>query len=275
MIYLGTLGRMVELKCPSQQQLDMGDRFSFEPTLEGRIKGQAQPIQRRTWSISTSDATTPMQQAAILSFVHGEWGVGPFVFISTDALVTNLLTPSAAACQDFGPVTTNIQAGGPVEVSPGDWAGASVRSYAPESVGDGQEIYMGLDYVPVLPGQVVTGSAWLRGVDARMRLYFYGEGGGVPIGTQSSFYAGTSQWQRISVSAQPPAGAVSCRLVAWGVDQVTRPAITWTDSMFDWAAGEGCPKAVIHAASKNLVMASRDPRGGRYANLSYTITEVG
>lgn len=274
-IYLGGLGRMVALKCPATQQQSLGDRFSFEPTLEGRIKAQALPAQRRSWALATSDATTPAQQATLLSFINGEWGPGPFVFVSTDAPTENLLSPAAAACREFGPAVSNVRPGGPVLLGPEDWAGSSVASHDITNPTNGREIILGTDYVPVLQGQQVTASAWVRGAAAKVRLYWYDATLGSPIASAVSVMTGTTGWSRVWVTGVPPANAVACRMSSFEAEQATRPAITWTDQPFEWAAGGGCSKAVIHGASKNLVMASRDPRGGRYANLSYTITEVG
>lgn len=272
MIYLGTLGRLVALKCPASQQMDLGERYSFEPTLEGRIKGQALPLQRRTWSMSTSDATTPAQQAALQGFVNGSWGPGPFVFVSADAPVTNLLSPGAAACLELTS-HVGIGPGGPVDLGPEGWEGSSIAANYPDTTSP--EIFFGLGFVPVLPGVPVTGSAYIQGTEARVNLYWYAADLS-PLGaTPSQNVSSPAGMTRVSVTALPPTGAACCRVVAFHATKATRPALTWTDRAFPWAAGEGCPKAVLHGASKNLIMASRDFRGGRYANVSYTITEVG
>lgn len=274
-IYLGTLGRMVALKCPATQQQSLGDRFSFEPTLEGRIKAQALPEQRRSWTLATSDATTPAQQATLMGFASGSWGNGPFVFVSADAPVTNMLTPAAAACMEMRTNNALVRPSGPVNLDAAGWEGRSIGADLPEGGGVRPEIYFGTGDTPVLAGVPVTGSAYLDGSEAAIRVYWYRDGDPSPITSSTSSTSPGTGFRRISVTAMPPAGAIFCRLVAVGATRGTRPAITWTDRAFDWAAGEGCSKAVIHAMSKSLVLASRDPRGGRYANLSYTITEVG
>ena len=107
-------------------------------------------------------------------------------------------------------------------------------------------------------------------------LAWYNTDGAYMAASMSSVLSADGTTVRSHVTALPPAGAVSCRPLAnANAKQACRPAITWTDQAFDWADGQGCPKAVIHGVSRDLVMASRDPRGGRYSNLSFTITEVG
>lgn len=269
-IYLGQLGRMVELKCPATQQVSTADGFTFEETLEGRVKAQARPFQRRTWSLGTSDATTPAQQATLLGFVAGEWGPGPFVFVSADAPVTNMLSPAAANCLETL-TSANVIAGGPVNLGSEGWAGSSWSTVNPAVGG----IYYGTSYVPVAPGRRVTGAAYVMGAGASVQLYWYDSSNTFISASVSAPEGVAGTMKRISVSGLPPAGAASCRLVSVSASQGARPAITWTSEVFPWAAGEGCPKAVVHGASKSLVLASRDLRGGRYANLSYTVTEVG
>lgn len=274
MIYLGTLGRMVALKCPAQQQVSADDRYVFDTTLEGKRKAHVRPVGRRTWSLQTSEATTPADQAAILSFVEGQWGAGPFYFVSADAPVTNLLTPAASLCQEWGPKVSNLRDGGPVDLGSEGWSGASITSDAPTVFGNGQEIILGLDPVPVRAGDTITASVWARrsGGSGRLRVYWYGPNSLVPISVTTSATVAGDQWTRLEVSATAPAGAVGCRLIGYELSQVTRPAVTWGSGVLPWAVGEGCPRAVLHAASRSLVMAVR---GSTYASVGYTITEVG
>lgn len=266
MIYLGTIGRMVGMKSPSSQQLGLDDRYSFETTLEGIRKGTVRPIGRRSWALQTSDATTPAEQASLMGFALGEWGPGPFCFVSADAPVTNLLSPHASLAMET--IGSEVSVGGPVELGSDGVAGASLNR---ASAGG---IFFGADFVPVLAETPVAGSAWVQGEDPKVALYWYDASLSFLSASTSPGHSSAGM-KRESVTAVPPANAVACRLVALGTIVAARPAITWTSDPFSWAAGEGCPRAVLHGVSKGLVMASADPRGGRYANMSYTVTEVG
>lgn len=263
MIYLGTLGRMVGIKCPSSQNVEFEDKYSFETTLEGKRKAQRRLLGRRSWSLQVSDATTPADQATILGFVNGEWGNGPFAFVSADAPQTNLLTPLASASLTM---RSDATPGGPANLGSDGWAGSSIS--APSGV---TELYLGVDDTPVIEGIPVTGSSWIRGAGSKVRLYWYNQSG-TAIGSSTSDQSGTASWSRVSVTGFPPAGAAFVRIVGQNVTQATRPAITWTPNMRPWAVGEGCAKAVLHAASKSVVLAAP---GTVYGSVSFTVTEVG
>lgn len=273
MIYLGSLGRMIGIKCPASQQVAVDERIEFERTLSGRKVGQVVPGNpKRVWQNQLSDASTPVQVGAVMAFITGEWGNGPFVFVSADAPVTNLLTPAAASCDpgEFTPGAGSIVTPVGPMLTPDGWAG---RSFA---IGASGTVFFGLDRLPVLPGQAVTVSAYVRGLGGAVRLTWY-DAAGVTISTGTSgIIAGASNVVRSYLTATPPLGAVSFRVSASSaVTQVTRPAATWSDQLLEWGAGQGCMKAVVHGASSGLIMASRDPRGGRYSNLGFTVTEVG
>jgi hypothetical protein len=113
------------------------------------------------------------------------------------------------------------------------------------------------------------------GAGAAVRLSWF-DGNGLFISTTTGVAVGSAGTvARATVTATPPPNAGSCQLAALNTVQAARPALTWTDRAYDWADGQGCPQAVIHAPSRSLVMASTDPRGGRYSNISYTVQEVG
>lgn len=273
MIYLGTLGRLVGIKCPASQNVESEGRYSFETTLEGKRKGQVRPIGRRTWSLQSSDATQPADIGALMSFVDGDWGSGPFNFVSADALFTNLLTPTGSACREVQSWSSNIKLDGPVDLGADGFASGSIRSDAPFSVdGNGAEMYLGLDFVPIIPGRQVTASAWVRGAGSRVRIYWYEDVTQSPSGATTGVGVGAAGWSRLHVTGMPPQGAVACRMIAVNAEQSTRPAITWTDSVQPWSGGQGCPRAVVHDASSSLTLTGLT---GTYANVSYTVTEVG
>lgn len=269
-VYVGHLGRMIELKCPSTQSLGLEDRVSFGTTLGGRKVGQVQPgIPKRVWQNQLSDASTPDQIGAVMAFINGEWGIGPFVFVSADAPVTNMLSPAVASCDPKAGLAATNAADGPMSI-PGGWAGRSIRNSNPSL-----DLWFGLEDTPVIPGVQVTASAYVLGAGAAVRVYWL-DATGASLGSATSTVVATAGAAvRSWITADPPAGSASCRVRAINATQGSRPALTWSDALLQWADGQGCPKAIIHGASRNLIMASRDPRGGRYSNLSFTATEVG
>lgn len=276
MIYLGTLGRMIGIKCPASQQFTNADRYSFETTLEGRVKAQARPIGRRVWELGHSDATTPADTAILQDFANGAWGIGPFLFLPAEAPVTNLLTPAVAEGRESQPTPSNVLAtnpeyaviaGGPVLLADGGWAPASLTVNPAHGV-----ITFNLGIIPVLDGVTVSGTAWVKGAGASVRLYWYDANGTYMQVTPAAGGGVGDRFTRLSVSAKPPAGAAGVRIGVTQAVAATRPALTWTDSPQPWANGRGCEKAVLHNASNTLTLAVP---GRVYESGSFTVTEVG
>lgn len=268
-IYLGNLGRLVELKGPSSQSVAADDGYTFETTLEGRVKAQARTARPRKWSVDIG-AATPADLANLLAFAGGEWGNGPFVWVSVDAPVTNLLTPEVSTCGLAALYSSTTSVGGPMPLGGGEFAGRSLVASSATAWS-----FVGGSYVPVIQGQKVTGSISVLGAGAVVRLSWYGSDGVAIAHAESTMTGAAGTPRRLHVTATPPAGAVGCLLATRGALQAARPAITWTDTLFDWHPGEGCPKAVIHGLSRSVILALREPGYGRYSGTSFTITEVG
>lgn len=266
MIYLGSLGRMIGIKCPAQQQVQSEERYTFQPTLEGLRKAQVRPRGPRSWSLQTSDATTPQQALALMQFAQGAWGPGPFVFISADAPVTNMLTPAAASCApEMADGYSYLSAGGPVQLG-GVWAARSLLNSNPGS------LLIVNEKVPVLPGVPVTVSAWVRGEGGAVRVSFYDQSDVVVGFALSTVKSTAGATKRSWVSAVTPANASHARIVGVGVTMLAMPSLTWTNELLPEAEGQGCAQAVVHSTSRDLVLASEQ---AVYSNVSFTVTEVG
>lgn len=268
-VYLGIPGRLVALKCPSDQGTPADDVFSFERTLEGRVKAQARRLSRRRWSVSVATAT-PSEVGALAAFASGEWGRGPFVWVSADAPVTNMLTPEQSLCDPSTLYTAGVTATGPLNLGADGWAGRSFSNPTPATA-----FYFGQQSAPVMPGQQVTASAYVVGAGAQVRIRWVDANNSFISFSTSTADGVAGVARRVSVTAMPPAGAALAGVQAINATQGARPALTWTDALFEWSDGQGCPKAVIHGLDRSLVLALRTPGYGRYADAGFTITEVG
>lgn len=269
MIYLGSLGRMIGIKCPASQNVQSEERYTPSVTLEGRRKAQVRPVGRRTWSLQTSDATTPAEHSLLSQFANGAWGNGPFRFISADASVTNLLTPAAADSMPGEYVLTSgltITEGAPM-LTPDGWAS---RSFI-KSTNNG--LFFGKDMLPVLPGVPVTVSAYVRGSGGAVNLVWYNSAGSQISVHYGGVTAGATNVVRSWLTETPPSNAVSFRFQANGkTEQVCRPAATWSDKLLPYGDGQGCVKAVVSSMSRDQVLAVP---GSTYSNVSFTVMEVG
>ena len=267
--YLGQLGRLVKVKCPSNQSTERSERYTFSRTLEGRVKAQLSPLSRRSWTVDVSTAT-PSDMGALMAFVLGEWGDGPFVWVAEGAAVTNMLTPEVGACGPAAVVSSTVSMAGPLQLPDGSWAGRSLSNPAPSPT-----LRFGPDTTPVIPGGKVTASAFVVGAGSKVGVQFRNASGAVLsqfTSAQTGVAGGTT---RLAVTATAPATAASCTVYATGTTLAARPALTWTEQVMEWGEGQGCTKAVITAPSQRLVLALADPLYGRYSDVSFTIQEVG
>lgn len=268
-VYLGTPGRLIELHCAADQALPGDDVFTFERTLEGRVKAQARPLSRRLWKVQVS-TVTPRNLGALAAFAGGEWGRGPFIWVSEDAPVTNLLTPEQSTCDPSTIYTAGVTATGPLNLGSDGWAGRTFTNSTPSTT-----FYFGSQGAPVIPGQKVTASAYLVGAGAAVQIRWADA-----AGTFLSFSTGpasgvTGVAKRLALTATVPANAALAQVQAVNAAQGARPALTWTETPFEWSDGQGCPKAVISGLDRQLILALRTPGYGRYSDASFTITEVG
>lgn len=266
-VYLGTLGRMVELWSTPSAQVESEDRYSFATTLEGRRKAQMRAVGRRTWQLNAQYAD-PKEHSLLSQFASGAWGPGPFVFVSADASHTNLLSPAAASCDPaLITQTAFISNGGPVEVEPGVWAG---RSYLNTS----SSLNMTFPATtPVVSGKPVTGSAWVRGAGMKVSISFWDAAGSFITNSTSSGTGVAGAWTRLSVTrSSVPVNAVRVSVYASGAGRGAMPAVTWTGTVQPWSDGQGCEKAVVTGFSRDQVLAVP---GSTYSNLSFTVMEVG
>lgn len=108
--------------------------------------------------------------------------------------------------------------------------------------------------VPVIEGETVTVSAWLRGdTDVRLVLVPYDKDGEDHTPVESSTAELDDEWQRVTLTYEP--GDVDVSLVVGVVaeqdddDRVTVDTVGWQvemgDSAHDWMLGAACPEVVV------------------------------
>ena len=262
-MYLGTLGRLIEIKCPTSLQDSRSGGFTFATTLEGKVKAQALPGGRRVWDVELGQLTTPDDLQRLEQFAQGAWGAGPFVFVPADAPVTNVLPPRVASL-DPAVLSAATAPDGPL-LTPEGWAARSVSRT--QTIG-----YFGTAHSPVVSGQPVTGAAYVLGADGGVRLYWYDRDGAQISWNTSPVRSTASEVVRSHVTALPPEGAVSCRLSFVFGAQAAWPTITWTDRLMPVSPGHGCDRAVVHGVSKDVVRATETQQ---LYSAGFTVTEVG
>lgn len=269
MEYLGSLGRLVPLRCASTERVQSLPRYVERVTVEGRRRVQMIPASPRAWDVSW-DLTYPGEETALAAFASGAWGPGPWHWASVDAWQGNLLTPTEA---DLTGVLYNDRwsLGGPMLRASGAWSGRSLVVAVPS----GSHIVM--EGIPILPGCAVTYGADVQASDPsvapRLHVQWADAAGGF-ISQQFIDGRVTGAVQRVSVTLTPPALAASARLLLdQTVSRYTAPQVTWTPHEVPYAAGHGCRSAVVDGMTRDLLYAA-DARRGSYSSIGFTVMEV-
>ena len=268
MEYLGSLGRLVGLSCPSSERVESAPRYVTSMTVEGRRRAQVRPASPRVWDLSVGVAT-PTELAVLSDFVTGAWGAGPWHWVSVQAQRGNLLTPREAALVDRRSNPDWVE-GGPVVGTDGTLAPRSMLSARTSSWAS-----VFLD-VPCIPGVPITWSADIAG-DGELTPALasaFSDAAGNQIASGVYEYAPSVHGlQRVSQTRIPPVGAASFRAgLSYRTRRMTRPQVTWTDGPVPYSAGHGCRAAVLDGWSEDLLIANRS---GTYSNAGFTVMEVG
>lgn len=265
MEYLGSLGRLVPLRCASTESVGSGDRYVSQTAIDGSRRVQVVPGTPRSWSVDW-DLAYPGEAAALQGFTSGAWGYGPWHWVSVQAQHENLLTPREAMLLDFWP-TGVLSVGGSIIVN-------GVRS--PLSLLHNRSSGWTTVFrnVPVLPGRAVTWSAEVNsagGVAPRLVLTLI-DAAGATIGNTYGTGAVSSAVQRVSVTVTPPSNAVAMHAsLDYTATRMIRPQVTWTDGPVDYGPGHGCRSAVIDSPSQAVILSTRTES---YSTHGFTVMEV-
>lgn len=264
--YLGSLGRLVPVSCPSVLAHEFVRPATDRVTLGGRRTVRMAVRGHRSWSVSTS-AASPLDLAGLAAVARGDFGPGPFWWVDEWAQQSNLLDPRDAALEAAwgsatlaGPV---VLPGGPV-VARHVRTGVSMASWAVSPHG-------GYLRAPVVPGQMVTVSAWVDASSQSLR-YVFQNAAEVAVGSTSAVSGVRAGWHRVSRTVTAPVGAASVVIGQSGLGGLAAPAVTWTSDLREYGAGAGARNVIVTGYSEDVRAAWK---GAMYADQSYQIVEVG
>lgn len=265
MEYLGSLGRLIGLSCPSTEQVTPAPRYVTASTVEGRRRAQVRPASPRVWDLSV-EVATPAELAALSGFVTGAWGNGPWHWVPVQAQQGNLLTPREAGLLDYEALQW-WSPGGPVRDAEGAWSASSISSSLTGAYG---RLF---DGIPVVAGGPVTWAADVQGDGQSALGLGFRDASGAQIAGAYGNEVAQAGMGRVSMTVTVPVDAVSLHVgVRGGVTRVTRPQVTWTDGPVPYSAGHGCRMAVVDGFSEDLIVANRY---GTYSSAGFTVMEVG
>lgn len=273
--WLGQPGAMIPMSCPATMTRTGGASYLTVDTVDGGRR--AQKVTRlRQWALDMALAT-PHDNAVIEQISAGATDAAAAVWVAPDAPFANLLTPADSILA----ITPRDQYGwatsGGRTLPDGTWVGGVLVAASGAATGPA---LMGATITPVVPGVPVTGSAWVANPDSYVRISLRDAAGTEVIGARSNGAVGNDV-QRLAVTIPAtsiPATVVGAWLTVEGAARFAAgPAITWTETVYPWTAGRGCPAAVVSSAGDfdTILAVLGTPVWGRYDTAkSVVITEV-
>jgi hypothetical protein len=107
------------------------------------------------------------------------------------------------------------------------------------------------DQIPLIPGQQVTASVWLKGTgNAQVGVQFY-DAGGATAGTVFGSVQALGGWNAYPVTFTPAsnqvAGSVAVVAASGSPRTVTVGPALWHPTNTDWVPGTGCPEVLLTA----------------------------
>lgn len=259
--YLGPLGALVRLPYMCTVSQSMLRNSVERVTLGGKTRMQVSRETRRTWTVS-ADMLRPDEIGSLQELL--DIGRPPWSWVEPWSQVTNLLTP-AQSTLTAGTFQGSGDLLGRVDLGRGQYTSWSL---APQGWIDiGQR-------TPVEPGLPVSGSLWLAGSRVEVCLVWQHADGQYEE-TKARVSEGGDRVRRVAVSARPPSTARSVALRIKGASMITRPALTWTPKPVEWHHGQGCNSAIVLGLDQAIILAYREQRSARAANISFQVQEVG
>lgn len=274
--FIGDYGQLVGFKCPAAEQVEYAPRSAFVTTLGGKVIEQRGPVPRRRWQVGVS-AASPEELAGLEALFLGAYGVGSWCFLPPDALSVNALTP-AESLLDGSMVQAVTSPGGANQATDGVVVPSTVVVPASEVSVIGRVENNFRYSVPVVPGQVLSGSVYGMGVGATFSLRFRRASGGVIQSFTSDAFPAT-EMERKHVVGTAPADAVQAVLeLRAGPESAAlfgAPAITHGEVLMPWAVGRGAHRVSVDGLTASVTHAVQGNRSLNRADHSFMVQEVG
>lgn len=272
-VWMGSLGALVEIACPSTQSRSGGVQYASAETVDGGRVAQAVRT-LRSWSLDVSVATP--SELGTLEQMADRVRHEPGIFVPVDAPMSNVATPKDTSVR-FAP-RRGWMPYGPRVMPDGTWVGAAQISDPATRTGSA---LMQATMTPVIPGKPVTVSAWLVGGQIRVALQ------NAANREVRAFFTPADQSTVVPVRhvVTIPADQVTVDVAGLWVTvegdstYAGGLAVTWTDQVMPWSAGRGCTSAILSAPDKwDTLAAFRDvrPGTGQFDAVSgWVVQEVG
>ena len=262
--WLGNLGRLVPVYSTPGMSITKETPRTYQTTLGGRRFVRSTPRGHREWSLS-GEGGFAGELAVVQGFADGDWGDGPFWWLSPWAASVNALTPDGSLLRHAG--LAGAVSAGPVQAADGSWfpvsavTSGTVNAIA-RSVGRG--------YTAVPRGTVYTASMYVS-TGQQVRVSEFDPSLGSALRSVTSPAGSGAGLSRVSVSSTANASTAALRVDVLGAGTCAGAALSLTRSLTPWGKGDGCEEAVVDSASMNVRVANSQG----WADQAYVIKEVG
>lgn len=264
--WLGTVGQMQPIYSTPSMSITAPVERNYTVTLGGRRFVRQAPRGHREWSMN-GNAATADALATVQMFVAGEWGVGPWWWLSPWAVGTNMLTPGGSLLQ-YADLFAGAALAGPTQVEGGMWLPTSAIASGGTSGAIARSETS--NAVPCPPNVPVTGSIFASQGQS-LRLVFFNTTGSSVGSSESSVAPAGPELRRVTTTRNAPPSTASVRMDVEGAGRVAGAAISLTSSPVPWTIGDGCEQAIVESETRDVDVITNQP----WANQSYTIKEVG
>lgn len=264
--YLGSLGRMVPVDCAADLSVERERITNTKTTLGGRRFVRSAPRGHRSWSGRLSGLSGPGAGSVVESFASGDWGDGPFWWLSPWAVKVNVLTPGGSVLRYAHLAGGTVSA--PVQAVDGTWFPVSVVAGSGGVNGVARSEFRTYTAVP-------TGTPYTAGLyvsaGQRVRVTEYGADLGVSLGSVQSGVASGAGLSRVSVSSTAGAGTAALRVDVVGAGVCSGASLSLTSKLAPWGKGDGCEEVAVRDSGLSVTTLAYSPRAAQ----SFEVWEVG
>lgn len=264
MAWLGYRGTLVELPALNETVKESRNMTREFITVAGNRYAHALPRQPREWNV-TAPAMLPRHRTALEQFVSGEWGAGPFVWVSEAAEYGNLLTPGQSSFRGLES-TPDVVRTGPTQDSRGEWATSTMTAATVDA-----HLPWEITTPPVGYVHVHGDASGTFATPPHIRVRGYTEAGDVVTDDMVTSPHGATPGQ-FSQLVTLPTTVSHVKLSVRGM--FSRLWLTSTPTATEYIPGQGCDKATVQTGGRTPLTA-QTCAGLISSSGSFRILEIG
>lgn len=257
--FIGTLARMYEVNWATSITEMPETRYSYQKAAAKTwafVQARPDETSLREWDINLTSGNA--STSILMGYATGEYGPGPFRFVSSAAALTNVLTPAQSRLAS--------------KANGGTFTGPSGTAQRSLVAGTTTPTIIA-DQIPVIPGKPITATVDAAGptiLEMDFRTIT-----GARVGTLKKIEADGVLAQRISGTVPVvPATARYLQIRATGFTSLAFPQVTYTPYVVPWAVGAGATSVVVDSVKREIIRTQKKSHD-TFWRVSAKIVEVG